>query len=119
MELRRWHPTSKHITRDAEGPPWQGLEMEADPSRNAMIRHTAAAAVMAFVITGLLSISTRAAIRSVPEDSWRRHCRGPIDTNVASLMAAIFSLLHARDMQTRVIAMPVHKLLQQTPVMTV
>ena len=106
MELRRWHPTSKHITRDAEGPPWQGLEMEADPSRNAMIRHTAAAAVMAFVITGLLSISTRAAIRSVPEDSWRRHCRGPIDTNVASLMAAIFSLLHARDMQTRVIAMP-------------
>ncbi|CAE7764250.1 unnamed protein product [Symbiodinium sp. CCMP2592] len=52
----------------------QGLEMEADPSRNAMIRHTAAAAVMAFVITGLLSIS-------------------PIDTNVASLMAAIFSLL--------------------------
>ena len=48
-----------------QGPPWQGLEIEADPSRNAMIRHTAAAAVMAFVITGLLSISAPTAIREV------------------------------------------------------
>ncbi|CAE7397038.1 unnamed protein product [Symbiodinium natans] len=52
----------------------EGLGMETDPSRNAMIRHTGAAALMALVMTGLLAIS-------------------PIDTNVASLMAAIFSLL--------------------------
>ena len=36
--------------------------METDPSRNAMIRHTGAAALMALVMTGLLAISTLTAL---------------------------------------------------------